>query len=110
MFTNGMRESSSTKVYLKEVSPEAFKVMLDYMYSGELTEDIKSNDTLLLHILLLADQFGITLLQQECCKLLLECLYEVALFSLFIVYRGFHHWNIISFSHYMKFWLLDFDL
>ncbi|CAO2833742.1 unnamed protein product [Amaranthus hypochondriacus] len=76
MFTNGMRESSSTKVYLNEVSPEAFKVMLDYMYSGELTEDIKSNDTLLLHILLLADQFSITLLQQECCKLLLECLYE----------------------------------
>ncbi|KNA06189.1 hypothetical protein SOVF_183290 [Spinacia oleracea] len=77
MFTNGMRESASTKVRLREVSPEALKAMLNYMYSGELDmEDIKDNDTLLLHILLLADQFGITHLQQECCKILLECLYE----------------------------------
>lgn len=80
MFTNGMRESASTKVRLREVSPEALKAMLNYMYSGELDmEDIKDNDTLLLHILLLADQFGITHLQQECCKILLECLYEVVL-------------------------------
>lgn len=75
-----MRESASAKVYLREVSPEALQAMLDYMYSGELnSEDFKDNDTLLLHLLLLADQFGITHLQQECCKILLERLYEVVL-------------------------------
>ena len=78
MLTNGMTESITSKVHLREVSPEAFKTILDYMYSGEFsTEDLKENQSLLLHVLFLADQFDITLLQQECCKILLECLSEV---------------------------------
>uniref|UniRef100_A0A5B7AZC0 BTB domain-containing protein n=1 Tax=Davidia involucrata TaxID=16924 RepID=A0A5B7AZC0_DAVIN len=77
MFTNGMSESISSKVFLRDVSLEAFKVMLNFMYSGELNkEDIMDIDTLLLQLLLLADQFGVTLLHQECCKTLLECLSE----------------------------------
>jgi hypothetical protein len=78
MFTNGMSESRSSEVFLRDVSPEAFKVMLEFMYSGELSlEDSVEFGTLLLQALLLADQFGVTLLYQECCKTLLECLSEV---------------------------------
>nr|AXY97686.1 BTB domain-containing protein [Populus tomentosa] len=77
MFTNGMSESRSSEVFLRDVSPEAFKVMLEFMYSGELgLEDSVEFGTLLLQALLLADQFGVTLLYQECCKTLLECLSE----------------------------------
>ncbi|KAF2324780.1 hypothetical protein GH714_016759 [Hevea brasiliensis] len=77
MFTNGMRESSSLEVSLSDVSPEAFKIMLDFMYSGEISlEDTMDFGNLLLQLLLLADKFGVTLLYQECCKTLLECLSE----------------------------------
>ncbi|KAJ9186348.1 hypothetical protein P3X46_001928 [Hevea brasiliensis] len=77
MFTNGMRESSSSEVSLSDVSPEAFKIMLDFMYSGEISlEDTMDFGNLLLQLLLLADKFGVTLLYQECCKTLLECLSE----------------------------------
>lgn len=83
MFTNGMSESSSSEVHLKDVSLEAFKIMLEFMYSGKLNmEDTTDFGSLLLQLLLLADQFGVTLLHQECCKLLLECLSEVAKHSL----------------------------
>lgn len=78
MFTNGMSESSSSDVYLSDVSPEAFAIMLDFMYSGEFSlEDTMDFGSLLLQLLLLADKFGITLLYQECCKTLLESLSEV---------------------------------
>lgn len=78
MFTNGMNESLSLKVRLTDVPPEAFKAMLEYMYCGELNiEDAIDFGTLLLQLLLLADQFGVSILHQECCKTLLECLSEV---------------------------------
>lgn len=84
MFTNGMSETNSSEVLLRDVSPEAFKGMLDFMYSGELNLDgTMESGALLLQLLLLADQFGVTLLHQECCKTLLECLSEVVLPSLF---------------------------
>ncbi|KAJ6336427.1 hypothetical protein OIU78_012928 [Salix suchowensis] len=77
MFTNGMSESSSSEVFLSDVSPEALKVMLKFLYSGVLSlEDSVEFGTLLLQVLLLADQFGVTHLYQECCKTLLECLSE----------------------------------
>ncbi|CAL5443527.1 unnamed protein product [Camellia sinensis] len=67
MFTNGMSESISSKVLLQDVPLEAFKAMLEFMYYGELNkEDTMDIDTLLLQLLLLADQFGVTLLHQEC--------------------------------------------
>lgn len=78
MFTNGMSESNSSEILLRDVSPEAFKVMIDFMYSGELNLDSTlDSGTSLLQLLLLADQFGVSLLHQECCKTLLECLSEV---------------------------------
>jgi len=87
MFTNGMSETASTNICLREVNPEAFKAMLEYMYSGQVDMDeIKDNEALLLHLLLLADQFGIPTLLQECYKMLLECLSEVVPKSLMLVH------------------------
>lgn len=77
MFTNGMSESMSSEVTLRDVPPEAFKAMLDFLYDGQLNEKIIDSGSLLLQLLLLADQFGVTFLHQECCKVLLECLSEV---------------------------------
>ncbi|KAH9693811.1 BTB/POZ domain-containing protein [Citrus sinensis] len=77
MFTNGMSESYSSDVHLRDVSLKAFKIMLEFMYSGELNiEDSLDFGSLLLQLLILSDQFGVTLLHQECCKLLLECFSE----------------------------------
>ncbi|KAF7137849.1 hypothetical protein RHSIM_Rhsim07G0255100 [Rhododendron simsii] len=77
MFTNGMSESISSKVLLQDVPLEAFKAMLEFLYCGELgSEDTADIGTLLIQLLLLGDQFGVTLLHQECCKTLLECLSE----------------------------------
>lgn len=78
MFTNGMSESNSLDVHLRDVSTKAFKIMLEFMYSGELSiEDSLDFGSLLLQLLILSDQFGVTLLHQECCKLLLESFSEV---------------------------------
>ncbi|KAK8646349.1 hypothetical protein V6N13_120139 [Hibiscus sabdariffa] len=77
MFTNGMCESNSAEVCLRDVSPAALKAMLEFMYCGELRiEDNEDSGTLLLQLLLLSDKFGISFLHQECCKMLLECLSE----------------------------------
>ncbi|KAK6116169.1 hypothetical protein DH2020_008438 [Rehmannia glutinosa] len=86
MFTNGMTESVSTKVCLKDICFEAFKIMLDFMYSGEVNKDNTMGiDTLLLQLLLLADQFGVSLLHQECCKRLLEHLSEDSVCQILLV-------------------------
>ena len=78
MFTNGMSESISSKVLLQDVPLEAFEAMLEFMYCGELNrEDTMDVGPLLLQLILLADQFGVSLLHQECCKTFLECLSEV---------------------------------
>ena len=78
MFTNGMSESMSSEITLRDVPPEVFKAMLDFLYSGKLNDAvIMDSGSLLLELLLLADQFGVTLLHQECRKMLLDCLSEV---------------------------------
>lgn len=77
MFTNGMVESSSSDIYLKDVPAEAFWVMIQFMYSGVLEMDITEMGPILIPLLLLADQFGVFVLQRECCKRVMECLSEV---------------------------------
>jgi hypothetical protein len=78
MFTNGMSESNASEVCLRDVSPEAFLAMVHFMYSGKLDMDEKQDlGSLLLPLILLADQFGIHLLQQECCECLFECISKV---------------------------------
>lgn len=78
MFTIGMCETISSEVVLRDTSPEVFQALLEFMYSGELNlEATMDSGALLLELFLLADQFGVTLLHQECCKTLLEYLSEV---------------------------------
>lgn len=75
-----MSESISSEVSIRDVSEGAFRAMLDFMYCGELNFEHSTNPgNLLLELLVLADQFGVTLLHQECCKVVLECVSEVFL-------------------------------
>ncbi|KAI0514074.1 hypothetical protein KFK09_010108 [Dendrobium nobile] len=76
MFTGGMVESKSADVTFRDVSSEAFVAMLHFMYSGELEIEKDKMDSLIIPLMLLADQFEIIFLQQECCKCLLECISE----------------------------------
>ncbi|KAJ0967945.1 hypothetical protein J5N97_024862 [Dioscorea zingiberensis] len=76
MFTNGMIESNSSNVTFRDVPAEAFAVMLQFMYSGEIEADSVEIGSSIIPLLLLADQFGITPLQRECCRCILECLTE----------------------------------
>ncbi|KAK9109413.1 hypothetical protein Sjap_017473 [Stephania japonica] len=77
MFTNGMHESNSSQICLRDVSYEAFTCMVQFMYRGELdVENMKEMGSLLFQLLMLADQFGISALHQECLKIILECLSE----------------------------------
>ncbi|XP_022769367.1 BTB/POZ domain-containing protein At2g30600-like isoform X2 [Durio zibethinus] len=97
MFTNGMCESSSTEVCLQDVSPAALKAMLEFMYCGELRiEDTEDFGTLLLQLLLLSDKYGISLLHQECCKMLLECLSEDSVCPILQVVSSIPSCNLIK--------------
>lgn len=78
MFTNGMSETLAEKIFLIDVPLDVFRILLEFMYNGGFSkEDTMDIGTQLLQLLLLADQFGVSLLHQECCKTLLECLSEV---------------------------------
>lgn len=97
MFTNGMSESHSSTIYLTDVSPEAFKAMLNFMYSGELNmEDTVNFGTDLIHLLFLADRFGVVPLHQECCKMLLECLSEDSVCSVLQVVSSISSCKLIE--------------
>ncbi|EXB56306.1 BTB/POZ domain-containing protein [Morus notabilis] len=97
MFTNGMSETNSSEVLLRDVSPEAFRSMLDFMYSGELNLEVTmESGALLLQLLLLADQFGVTLLHQECCKTLLEWLSEDTVFPILQVISSVRSCKLIE--------------
>ncbi|KAL6606420.1 hypothetical protein ACP70R_042073 [Stipagrostis hirtigluma subsp. patula] len=76
MFTNGMKESSASDVFFEDVSAEAFFLLLRFMYYGELKVASRDITSLLVQLLLLSDQFAITILQFECCKRLMELLSE----------------------------------
>lgn len=102
MFTNGMCETNSSMICLKDTSVEAFTAALQFMYSGELgLEDSSDTGSLLLQILLLADQFGIAPLLHECCKIILECISEVDryIFSSYFV-------ALYSFPKYFIVWVI----
>ncbi|KAJ4903287.1 BTB/POZ domain-containing protein [Raphanus sativus] len=97
MFTNGMSESHSSTIYLTDVSPEAFKAMLNFMYSGELNmEDTVNFGTDLIHLLFLADRFGVVPLHQECCKMLLESLSEDSVCSVLQVVSSISSCKLIE--------------
>ncbi|CAN6463896.1 unnamed protein product [Victoria cruziana] len=77
MFTNGMKESNSKAIRLWDVSPEAFLVMLRFMYGGDLElKDSTEMVSVLIPLLFLVDQFGVNYLHNECCKNIIQCLSE----------------------------------
>ncbi|KAJ7516513.1 hypothetical protein O6H91_22G061000 [Diphasiastrum complanatum] len=77
MFTNGMMESSTREISFKDVHQEAFIAMVQFMYSGHFELDQQDNaGSLLLPLLVLADQFSVRLLQKECSEQLHQCLTE----------------------------------
>ncbi|GER49721.1 BTB/POZ domain-containing protein [Striga asiatica] len=109
MFTNGMIESVSPKIFLKDVCFETFKIMLDFMYSGEINqEDVTDIDMLLLQLLLMADQFGVSQLHQECCKRLLEHLSEDSVCQILLVVQSVSSCKIIEETCERKF-SMNFD-
>jgi hypothetical protein len=76
MFTNGMKESSASDIFFEDVSAEAFFLMLRFMYYGELMVADSDITSVLVQLLLLSDQFAVTILQFECCKRIMQCLSE----------------------------------
>lgn len=79
MFTNGMIETNMIDIQLRDISLEAFQAMLQFMYGVELEPRYGDGTVhLLLELLLLADQFDVTSLHQECCKIIYEHLAEVS--------------------------------
>lgn len=80
MFTNGMKESSAMDIFFGDVPPEALFLLLQFMYYGELKLDTRHITSVLIQLLLLADQFAITVLQFECCIRIMECISEVIFF------------------------------
>ncbi|KAL3621533.1 hypothetical protein CASFOL_036445 [Castilleja foliolosa] len=109
MFTNGMTESVSSKICLKDICFEAFKLMIDFMYSGEINEDDTTDiDMMLLQLLLMADQFGVSLLHQECCKRLLELLSEDSVCQILLVVSSVPSCKIIEETCERKF-AMHFD-
>ncbi|KAL8487068.1 hypothetical protein ACS0TY_023666 [Phlomoides rotata] len=97
MFTNGMSESASSKICLKDVCVDAYKIMLEFMYTGEVNkDDTMGTDMSLLQLLLLADQFGISLLHQECCKRLFEHLSEGSVCQILLVISSVPSFKLIE--------------
>ncbi|KAF6175709.1 hypothetical protein GIB67_022711 [Kingdonia uniflora] len=104
MFTNGMRESGSSEILLSNVSLEAFVAMSQFMYHGDI--DMKNSmdmGNFSIQLLLLADQFGITPLHQECYNTILEYLSEVN--GTTMVHCGFYSEKVlVAQACYVPFW------
>ncbi|KAF6143243.1 hypothetical protein GIB67_039026 [Kingdonia uniflora] len=89
MFTNRMRESRSSEIFLSDVSLEAFAAMFQFMYHGDI--DMKNSmdiGNLSIQHLLLAYQFGIAPLHQECYNTILDYLSKVN--GIVVVHCGFY--------------------
>eukprot|EP00250_Pteridium_aquilinum_P012428 c20722_g1_i3 orf=213-2012(+) len=84
MFTNGMWESKMTKVSIRDVQPDVFLAMLKFMYNVQhLDLDCSGDmDSFLLSLLMLADRFGIPLLQHACSLKLIEVLTKESVCSI----------------------------
>ena len=64
-----MNEKDKNKLEINDASPEAVKVMLDYMYTGTVPTNISNIVVDLLH---LADKYGLGSLKKACERCLME--------------------------------------
>ena len=75
MFAHGMKESNQEVIELKEenLSSGAFKIVMDSMYSGE----ISVNDENVFEVLLAADHLQVASVVQQCCEYLIQLKFDV---------------------------------
>jgi len=68
MFTDGMKESNQEVIELKDesISPDAFKIVMDSIYTG----DLRVNEENVIEVLAAADHLQVTSLVQQCCDFL----------------------------------------
>ena len=71
MFQNGMLESKTKEVAIKDIGPEIFKELLHYIYSGRISKEL--TETTSQSLLLLADMYDIADLKEECFHFLVTC-------------------------------------
>ena len=68
MFTDGMKESNQEVIELKDksISPEALKIVMDSIYTG----DLGVNEENVFEVLAAADHLQVTTVVQQCCDFL----------------------------------------
>ena len=68
MFTDGMKESNQEVIELKDesISPDAFKIVMDSIYTG----DLNVNEENVFEVLAAADHLQVTNVVQQCCDFL----------------------------------------
>ena len=68
MFAHGMKESNQEVIELKDesISAAALKIVLDFIYSG----DLLVNDETVFDVLVAADHLQVTSVVQQCCEYL----------------------------------------
>jgi len=68
MFTDGMKESNQAVIALKDesISPDAFKIVMDSIYTGDLCV----NEENVFEVLAAADHLQVTTVVQQCCDFL----------------------------------------
>ena len=68
MFTDGMKESNQELIELKDesISPDVFKVIMDSIYTG----DLSVNEENVFDVLTAADHLQVTSVVQQCCDFL----------------------------------------
>eukprot|EP00899_Mesostigma_viride_P012907 jgi/Mesvir1/21617/Mv04040-RA.1 len=72
MLTGPMREGSENRITIPEVRMEVFKILLRFVYTGQVDEELDTAMTQ--HLLAAADQFGLDRLRVICEKKLADVL------------------------------------
>ncbi|KAL3700362.1 hypothetical protein R1sor_018384 [Riccia sorocarpa] len=86
MFTNGMRESKRDSVLIRDVPLEPFLAMIGFMYKGDIEVGREEDSgSILLSLLVLADRFGVQLLQQKCIEIILGLVSEDSACAVLVV-------------------------
>ena len=97
MFAHQMRESTQKEIYLPEVNYRDFKVFLEYCYKGEATIPPQRA----ISILMIADRFGVTPLQEICCEVIVKFI-DLENCCALLEMASLYNWAILR-AHCMRF-------
>ena len=88
MFSHGMKESNQEVIELKDenISAAAFKIILDSVYSGE----ISVNDENVFEVLTAADHLQVSSVVEQCCKYLIQLRFDVQTYCRVIMFADQH--------------------